>query len=294
VPYQVNPGTLHDSLAGLAFIAQAQGAPVQALAYAQAAREFAVEQHSPSLLELSETLEARLALSSGLHAENLHLTHEIDAATHQGNPLWLEPTCLTVLRALLAEATPASLTKALGLAETCLCRAEDTHNTRRVIQVAALYALVCHALHQAPQAFAALERALSLAEPRGFFRTFLDLGVPMAELLQQFDQRSSARDTSPYVKHLLAALARELDPAGRDELTAQFAQLYGITPLTQRELELLDLLAQRLTYREIANLLVISPNTVKKHVSNVYGKLGVSSRRQAIAKAQEVGLLSMA
>ena len=116
----------------------------------------------------------------------------------------------------------------------------------------------------------------------------MDLGAPLLELLQQFERQ---RRPSPYVKRLLAAFARDLDPAGRRDLTAQYGQIYQITPLTQRELELLALLAQRLTIDEMAERLVISPNTVKKHVGNIYAKLGVNNRRQAIVKAQEAGLL---
>ena len=107
-------------------------------------------------------------------------------------------------------------------------------------------------------------------------------------------QSSSERRPSPYVRRLLAAFARELDATEDHDLKAQYVRLTGITPLTRRELELLDLLAQRLTYREIGERLVISLNTVKRHVSNIYGKLGVSKRRQAIVRAQEVGLLSPA
>jgi LuxR family maltose regulon positive regulatory protein len=290
--YQVNPGAYLDSLIGLALVARAQGEVVQALAYAQTAREYALEQRSPPFMRLAEALAVRLALAGGQHAEALRRAQGIDTSAGQGTVIWLERSCLTVVRALLAESSPTSLTAARQLAETCLRQAENVYNTRQVIQAAALQALVWRALQHTPEALAALDRALTLAEPRGFVRTFLDLGAPMAELLQQYERHSGEHGASPYVRRLLAAFARELDTAAHQELAAQYVQLYGITPLTPRELELLDLMARRLTYREIAERLVISPNTVKKHVSNIYGKLGVRNRRQAIARAQEVGLLS--
>jgi LuxR family maltose regulon positive regulatory protein len=180
------------------------------------------------------------------------------------------------------------LATALPLAETCLREAEQAGNTRQIIKVAALQALIWAALRQTAKAFAALNRALILAEPGDFARTFLDLGVPMTELLQQFDHQ---HDSTPYLKRLLATFARELDAAGRRELTAQYVQLYDITPLTRRELELLALVDQRLTIAEMAERLVISPNTVKKHLANIYSKLGAKNRREAIAKAEEAGLL---
>ncbi len=89
----------------------------------------------------------------------------------------------------------------------------------------------------------------------------------------------------------LAAFASEPGAVAYSELMAQYAQQHGVAPLTQRELELLPLIAQRLTVAEIARDLVISPNTVKKHLSNIYTKLGVHNRRQAVVKALEVGLL---
>ena len=284
--YQVNPGAYHDSLAGLALIAQGQDEAVQAMAYAQAAREFAVEQRSPPLLQLSEALAVRLALRSGNLAEAQDHAQELHPAANQVNTYWLEPPSLTALRALLAAATPDTRQTAGQLAAACLRQAENAHNTRRIIQAAAMQALVWRALRRKTEALAVLARALALAEPGGFVRTFLDLGAPLAELLQQLDQKHAS---SGYIKHLLAAFAVELPP--RRELAAQYMQLYQITPLTQRELELMDLIALRLTVKEMAGRLVISPNTVKKHVSNIYTKLGVNNRRQAIARAREVGLL---
>ena len=286
--YRVNPGTFHDSLTGLALIAQAQGEAVPAQAYAQTAREFAVELRSPPLLAMSEALEVRLALLGGNQAEALRHAQEINTAANQGNALWLEPPRLTVLRALLAEAGPASLTTAVDLAETCLRQAESVHNSRQVIQVAALQALIWRALRRTDRAFAALELALTLAEPANFIRTFLDLGAPLAELLQQFDSR---RGPSPYSQRLLAAFAGELPPAERRDLTAQYEQLYHTTPLTERELEVLTVLAKRLSNRDIAQSLVISPLTVRTHTYNLYQKLGVKSRKQAVAKARNLGVL---
>ena len=72
--------------------------------------------------------------------------------------------------------------------------------------------------------------------------------------------------------------------AERRQLMAQYVRLHGISPLTRRELELLALVEHRLTVEEMAEQLVISPNTVKKHVNNIYTKLGVNNRRQAVAK----------
>lgn len=195
---------------------------------------------------------------------------------------------LTRLCALLAVGTPTALAEALAWAATYLRAAESFYNTQQVIQICALQALILHALRRSAEAFDVLARTLALGEPGGFVRTFVDLGAPQAELLRQF---AAARGPSAQVKRLLAAFPPTQDPAARRALTSQYAKRYGITPLTAREIELLALIRQRLSIDEIATTLVISPNTVKKHANNVYTKLGVRNRREALAKAEALSLL---
>jgi LuxR family maltose regulon positive regulatory protein len=127
----------------------------------------------------------------------------------------------------------------------------------------------------------ALERALSLAEPEGYVRTFVDEGEPMARLLR----RALAQGLAPsYVASLLAALGEEAMPLPPGEQPL-------VEPLTQREIEVLHLIAAGLSNQEIAQELVIALSTVKSHINHMYGKLGVKSRTQAVARAQELGLL---
>jgi CubicO group peptidase (beta-lactamase class C family) len=133
----------------------------------------------------------------------------------------------------------------------------------------------------------ALERALALAEPGGFIRIFVDEGPPMAHLLHE----AAARGIAPeYTRRLLAAF-----PVTTTEVpepaNPQLAESDLIEPLSERELEVLALLAEGLTNREIASRLFLALNTVKAHTGNIYGKLNVHSRTQAIARAQALGLL---
>jgi LuxR family maltose regulon positive regulatory protein len=289
--YRLNPGAYQAGLIGLTLVAQAQGATAQALAYAQAAREFALELHSLAFLGFAEALKMRLDLMGGVRADAVRRSQEIDTGVNQSNTVWPEQPRVTVLRVLLAEATPISLQAALQLADSGLRQAKEAHNTRQVIPLLALQALLWHTSRDTARAFSALEQALALGEPGSFTRTFLDLGAPMAKLLRQFERQ---RGSSAASKRLLAAFAGEPGMAERRELMAQYVRLHGITPLTQRELEMLALVERRLTVDEMAGRLVISPNTVKKHVNNIYTKLGVNNRRQAVAKAVEVGLLPSA
>jgi LuxR family maltose regulon positive regulatory protein len=125
------------------------------------------------------------------------------------------------------------------------------------------------------------EQALKLAESEGYIRVFVDEGAPMARLLRRMLTRSAAAE---YVHRLLDALGEsvEISPPISGKL---------IDPLSQRELEVLGLIAAGGTNQEIAHELVLTVYTVKRHISNIFGKLQVSNRAQAIARARESNLL---
>jgi LuxR family maltose regulon positive regulatory protein len=147
-----------------------------------------------------------------------------------------------------------------------------------VVEVRALQAL---AAPTTDEALVFLADALALAEPEGYVRTFVDKGEPMADLLRQAAARGTALD---YARRLLSAFSRVPVPPRPVEQPL-------IEPLSERELDVLQLLLERRTNREIAQTLVISVNTVKSHLKNIYGKLGVGDRRAAAAKARELNLL---
>ena len=131
------------------------------------------------------------------------------------------------------------------------------------------------------RALTALEHALRLAEGEGYVRLFADLGLPMARLLQEAHSRAVMPE---YVETLLAAFADDLKIAAATEAPLP-------EPLTPREQEVLERLAAGLTNREITAQLVISVETVKKHVRNLCAKLGVSNRTEAAARSRELNLL---
>jgi LuxR family maltose regulon positive regulatory protein len=134
-----------------------------------------------------------------------------------------------------------------------------------------------------------LERALSLARPEGYMRVFLDEGKPIETLLKIAITQSQDRDLLAYARRLLAAFYQ-----GEAERPVPPKTVPGgplIEPLTERELEVLHLVAAGWTNQEIADKLVISVRTVKKHVENIHGKLGVSNRTQAAVRARELNLL---
>ena len=137
------------------------------------------------------------------------------------------------------------------------------------------------------QALVTLTQALERAATQGYVRTFVDEGPPMAGLLYEALSRGIAPD---YVRRLLAAFPN-IEPEQAGLLNTPLPESDLIEPLSERELEILQFIAEGLTNREIASRLFLALNTVKAHCGNIYGKLDVHNRTQAVARAQALGLL---
>lgn len=188
---------------------------------------------------------------------------------------------LAIARVLIVKGDGLSLANAQTLLKQLLETAEQEGQTRITIEGLALKSLASWRLGERAAAMTSLERALRLAEPEGYVRLFADLGLPMARLLQEALSREVMPD---YGEKLLAAF--------RDDLSLVKATAAPLPePLTDREQEVLKLIAAGLTNREVAEVLVVSPETVKKHTSNIYGKLGVGNRTEAAARGRELDLL---
>ena len=155
-----------------------------------------------------------------------------------------------------------------------------------MIEILVLQALVHEAHGDIPLALVPLERALDLAEPEGYIRVLVDEGEPMRSLL-----RHAAADgiASSYTQRLLTTFGFTEQPVSTTSGHPGAPDLAA--PLTEREAELLRLISVGMTNQEIAGQLVISVATVKRHIANIYGKLGVSHRTQATARAIELNLL---
>lgn len=175
----------------------------------------------------------------------------------------------------------SSIEKALALLKHLLLAAEAKGRMGITIEALALQALSYWRRGEPASAMTALEHALRTAEPEGYVRLFADFGLPLARLLQEARSRGVLPD---YVGKLLAAVGADLPfPASAEGTLPE--------PLSLREQEVLQLIAAGLTNREIAEALVISPETVKKHTSSIYGKLGVRGRTEAVSRARELDLL---
>ncbi len=171
---------------------------------------------------------------------------------------------------------------ALDLLTRLLKPAERQDRMGDAIQILVLQALAGQSLGETGLSLSALERALTLAEPQGYVRTFVDHGSPMARLLYQAAEQGIA---PAYVGQLLAAF-----PIVEKIETSQSPAAL-IEPLSEREMEVLQLVAAGASNPDIATELVISINTVKNHLKNIYGKLDVGTRTQATARARDWGLI---
>jgi len=156
----------------------------------------------------------------------------------------------------------------------------------RLIEILILQAVAWQGQGHTARALTALERALTLGEPDGYVRVFVEHGEPMARLLQKAVRRNIVPD---YVSRLQGALGVEAEESSPPP--ASLSPFPLVESLTERETEVLRLLGEGHSNRQIADALFITLNTVKKHTSNIYGKLGVRSRTQAVVRAQELGLL---
>jgi LuxR family maltose regulon positive regulatory protein len=184
----------------------------------------------------------------------------------------------TLVRVLIAQ---ERYDQALALLEPLLAIGERWGLKERLIRAQILRALALGARGDTAWAMEALTQALSLAEPAGYVRIFLDEGEPMARLLYQAVDKKILPE---YVNRLLAAF-----PAPQP--LARGPQAEMLEPLSERELEVLRLLAAGLSNPEIAEELVIAVSTVRSHCKNIYGKLDVHSRWDAVQRGQELGLI---
>jgi LuxR family maltose regulon positive regulatory protein len=200
---------------------------------------------------------------------------------------------ITLAKVLLARYTTdgdnGSLHQVTRLLQGLLSAADAGGRTGSVIEILVLQALSHHAGGDTPDALAPLERALTLAEPEGYVRVFAGEGLPMASLLAAVIRKRAGWD---YVRRLLAACSH--DGAAATTPLEQATRLKNglVEPLSERELDVLRLLATDLDGPDIARRLFVSVNTMRTHTKSIYAKLGVNNRRAAVRRAEERGLLS--
>jgi LuxR family maltose regulon positive regulatory protein len=189
---------------------------------------------------------------------------------------------ITLARVLIAQ---KAFDKVVGLLVRLIDLVEAAGAMCYVVELLILQGIALQAQGEIGLAMAALKRALSLAEPEGYVRIFIDEGEAMEKLLRQATARGFAVG---YVGKLLAALDEEtIGSQRRSGVIPKFM----VEPLSERELQVLRLLTTHLSSTDIAGELIISVNTVRSHIKHIYSKLNVHNRREAIIRAKELDLI---
>jgi LuxR family maltose regulon positive regulatory protein len=224
-------------------------------------------------------------------------------------PFYLEAEYLMLARVGIAQGRENSgelrLRDAVSLLDRLLQAAETGSRIGSVIEILGLRAQAHSVLKTRAGALSDIERALLLAEPEGFIRSFVDEGESLRVLISEFRSMAGKQQSRMrlvrrstllnYVDRLLSAFpvrSAVIAPGPRISDQAQYQQGDSLqVTLSERELEVLRLIAEGASNRDIAERLVIANPTVKRHVSNIFNKLGVSSRTQAVAAGREIGLI---
>ena len=287
----------------MARIREAQGDLDGALDLLHEAERLYVSDFFPNVRPIA-AIKTRVWVAQGRLGEALDWAREQGLSADDNLSYLREFEHITLARILLAryksDHADRSILEVMGLLERLLKAAEEGGRAGSAIEILELQALAHQAQGDIPAALIPLHQALTLAEPEGYVRKFLDEGPPMAQLLRE----AAARGIKPdYIGKLLAVFeTQEQTPGkpGKNEGKSNLppalpeGQRDGESlsePLSQRELEVLRLIAQGLSNREISKRLFLALNTVKGHNQKIYSKLQVQSRTEAVARARELDLL---
>ncbi len=279
------PQTRYRWCVAMARIKEAEGDLDGALEMLNEAARVYVNDFFPNVRPVAALI-TRVWVAQGRVGEALGWAREQGLSAHDDLSYLREFEHITLARMLLAlsrnksDRTNRSIDEATELLGRLLKAAEEAERTGSTIEILVLQALAHQTQGDILAALGPLERALTLAEPEGYVRMFVDEGPPMAQLLEEAMKHKIAPN---YARQLLAAFGKS------EERTPLKQDL--IEPLTERELELLHLLRTNLTGPEIARKLMVSLNTVRTHTQNIYTKLEVNDRRAAVNRGEELGLL---
>jgi LuxR family maltose regulon positive regulatory protein len=282
-----------DAMAALTLchqLLQQESAAIRALRNLQT---FARELNDAAGIKIAQSCEARIQLLQG-DLERAARWAGYDSPPPMFIELYvsLEVPAITRARIWVALGTDESLHRAYTLLQEISERARSWHFTNQLIETDVLKSLALAGLGREDQALECLAATIDLAAQGIWMRPFLEPGKPMANLLVQLDDQGLGTDFSRLLhSEIQAWRAREAShaPAGSGPQVTPEAGLYET--LTPRELDVLALLAQRLQNKEISDKLFVSPETIKSHLKNIYQKLDVAKRREAVEKARKIGVL---
>jgi len=259
----------------LARIQQARGKHEEALSLIQQAEQQVQTYTLQPITTMIAAVHAQIALRAGHIEKATQWVQSIEQGLLPATQYFSTMKMLVQAQLSLVQ---GQLSQASEIIQHIIPQAEAVGDMRTIIESLLIQAIVLHRQENSDQALAALTRALVLAEPEGYIRIFIDKGEPIISLLHQ----AAARGIRRSYTHTLLQACREHIATTSSPLGDQ---------LSERELHIVHLIAAGKSNQEIAHELTIALSTVKTHINNLYTKLGVHSRTQAIAQAKEMHLL---
>jgi len=293
--YFAHANSVSDSLSALALIQVAQGQATQAEEALQDLNQYALDLNHSVVLAAVAALRARLALARDDFVTALELSPLLNHPSSPPTPMiWLLPPSLTQAHIHLAQGGEDHVRHAFERLQSLEQFAQALHDEWRLYTIHGMQAMAHYGLGQSKEAVILLRQTLAAAQPQRYVRTFADYGPKMVDLLHAVQRDNLPTEITRYIDEILHACA-PLSPVARAEIAlpqaALDAQARLASPLTAREIEVLYLLDQRYSDKEIAQALVISSFTVHAHTHSIFRKLDVNDRREAALKARNIGLL---
>jgi LuxR family maltose regulon positive regulatory protein len=285
-----------DTFLCLALINQAQRMPDEALRVAneiaEILRNLGMKEKHPAVW----SLEAHLALLEGRISEAVAWGEQAEQSAPYVPDAWSQKVPFTRIRVLLAEGSLKSLDEVALLLPEMQQSARTVGARLHLTQLLVFQALLHDQLGEHAAALVTLEEALTLAQPSRAIRLFADLGTDsnrrLVSLLQEVDGESQLHGFARLVLAALPAGSLSAPVAGVESNQSTFRVEELVEPLSQREIEILLLIEQGMSNRQIAQQLFISDKTVENHTTNIYQKLNVHKRTHAVRRAWELGILS--
>lgn len=292
----VDPNTFLHANCALALFYQTDNQPEKADEIAQSLVGYSVQANNAVLLSSASALTAELALRRGHLTEAFKWARGFSSGPPKQAVRFFVPQ-FTQAKILIAQGTPTAYRSASDLLSQLHDFFTSVHNTHCLIEVLTLKALLDDAAGDQPTALAHLESALDMAYQSRRIRPFLDSGPQMTALLKQFSNQGRFKDYIDLIRsahdRIQAPAPEHVPPTQTPHRPKHAADGFQplAEPLTNRELDIVNLLADRLSNKEIAERLFISPGTVKRHTNNIYRKLATHNRQEAVARAKTIGLL---
>lgn len=290
----VHFSAIREAMVGLVLVALARGDHARADSLIDNLRDWAMDHGMMNALVTVDSLRVRLCLLNGDRRQARQWS-PITTQPVRDYLLFFEIPMLTNAKIALHSSSPESITSALLQIRDIERWAAVTHNDRRLVEIKALRAYGLNLLGDGEAAMDLMERVLELVGPEPYARAFLDLGFDLGPIFRRMGSGASRpanlERMSSVVRFARVATHQDFEAnhAGFERSTAS-VRVYEV--FTEREVDVLLAISQHLSNKEIGEKLFVSPLTVKRHAINIYRKLGVNSRRQALVKATELGYLS--